>query len=343
MRVRRTLARARMLVVVPLAAAAFFAASATGPAATMAPPVAARDLAASFFSSTLTRAEVVSVQGRTLHDYHVDEGKVVAVRTGAIDLLERDGTRQTIAVGQGTQVLGLSRLFGQAIRGLRVVTVRDGNGPATQIRPSGSARALGKLLLGATLARAEILTYSNKTLHDIRIDDGRIVGKGPTSLTLLELDGTRQTITLGPQTQFVGIGGLTGIPLGARGVRVVTLTDNGGPATLVRPATTAKALGKSLFGSALVRAEIVTYAGKTQDVRVDEGRIVAVRGGSITLLERDGTRQAIAVAATATVTEGGQTVDSSAIVRGLTALTVRINDAPAQQIFLAAGVLGVGK
>jgi len=136
MRVRRTLARARMLVVVPLAAAAFFAASATGPAATMAPPVAARDLAASFFSSTLTRAEVVSVQGRTLHDYHVDEGKVVAVRTGAIDLLERDGTRQTIAVDASTLVT----VSGQPIDvsaarvGAYAIAIRDGDGAAQEVR-----------------------------------------------------------------------------------------------------------------------------------------------------------------------------------------------------------------
>ena len=209
--------------------------------------------------------------------------------------------------------------------------------------PPATARNLAQTYFSSTLIRAEVLSAVGRVQHDYRIDVGRVTAVRPSALDLLERDGTRQTITLGPQTQFVGIGGLTGIPLGARGVRVVTLTDNGGPATLVRPATTAKALGKSLFGSARVRAEIVTYAGKTQDVRVDEGRIVAVRGGSFTLLERDGTRQAIAVAATATVTEGGQTVDSSAIVRGLTALTVRINDAPAQQIFLAAGVLGVGK
>ena len=234
MRVRRTLARARMLVVVPLAAAAFFAASATGPAATMAPPVAARDLAASFFSSTLTRAEVVSVQGRTLHDYHVDEGKVVAVRAGGIDLLERDGTRQTISVGQGTQVLGLSRLFGPAIRGLRVVTVRDGNGPATQIRPSGSARALGKMLLGATLARAEILTYSNKTLHDIRIDDGRIVGKGPTSLTLLELDGTRQTIAVDASTLVTVSGQPIDVSAARVGAYAIAIRDGDGAAQEVR-------------------------------------------------------------------------------------------------------------
>jgi hypothetical protein len=231
---RSTLARARTLVVVPLAAAAFLAASATGPAATTAPPVAARDLAASFFSNTLTRAEVVSVLGRALHDYHVDEGKVVAVRASGIDLLERDGTRQTIAVGASTQVLGLGRFFGPSLRGLRVVTIRDGSGPASQIRPSGSARAVGKLLLGATLARAEILTYSNKTLHDIRIDDGRIVGKSPTSLTLLELDGTRQTITVDASTLVTVSSQPVDVSAARLGAYAVAIRDGDGAAQEVR-------------------------------------------------------------------------------------------------------------
>jgi hypothetical protein len=223
-----------MLVAGPLAAVAFLAASASGPAAVTAPPVAARDLAASFFSNTLTRAEVVSVLGRVLHDYHVDEGKVVAVRSGGIDLLERDGTRQTIAVGAGTQVLGLGRLFGPALRGVRVVTVRDGSGPATQIRPSASARALGKLLLGATLARAEILTYSNKTLHDIRIDDGRIVARSATSLTLLELDGTRQTIAVDGSTVVTVSGQPVDVSAARLGAYAVAIRDGDGAAQEVR-------------------------------------------------------------------------------------------------------------
>jgi len=234
MRVRRTLARARTLVVVPLAAVAFLAASADGPAAPKAPPVAARDLAASFFSNTLTRAEVVSVLGRTLHDYHVDVGKVVGVRAGGLDLLERDGTRQTISVGAVTQVLGLGRLFGPAIRGVRVVTVRDGIGPATQIRPAGSARAVGKLLLGVTLARAEILTYSNKTLHDIRIDDGRIVAKTPTSLTLLELDGTRQAIAVDASTLVTVSGQPADVSAARVGAYAIAIRDGDGAAQEVR-------------------------------------------------------------------------------------------------------------
>jgi len=33
------------------------------------------------------------------HDYRIDEGRLIAVRPNAVDLLERDGTRQTIAIG----------------------------------------------------------------------------------------------------------------------------------------------------------------------------------------------------------------------------------------------------
>ena len=33
-----------------------------------------------------------------VHDYRIDQGKVVSVRNGSIELLERDGTRQLIPV-----------------------------------------------------------------------------------------------------------------------------------------------------------------------------------------------------------------------------------------------------
>ncbi len=208
--------------------------------------------------------------------------------------------------------------------------------------PPATARDLAQTYFSNTLTRAEVLTVVGRAVHDFRIDEGRVTAIRPSAIDLLERDGTRQTIGIGPQTQIVG-GRLLGLPNGLRGTRVVTLTDNNGPATLVRPSSTARALGRSLFGATLVRAEIVTFAGRTQDVRIDEGRITAVRSGAITLLERDGTRQAIAVASTTTVTQGGQAVDSSALARGLTAIAVRVNDGPAQQVYLAPGILGLGR
>jgi hypothetical protein len=212
---------------------------------------------------------------------------------------------------------------------------------AAKVAPPATARDLAQTYFSNTFTRAEVLTVVGRVTHDFRIDEGRVTAVRSAAIDLLERDGTRQTIGIGPQTQ---IGGRVAGPVNAlRGTRVVTLRDNNGPATLVRPSSTARALGKSLFGTTLVRAEIVTYAGKTQqDVRIDEGRILALRAGTITLLERDGTRQAIALASSTVVTQGGLTVDSTSIVRGLTAIAVRVNNGPAQQLYLVGTALKAG-
>jgi hypothetical protein len=213
---------------------------------------------------------------------------------------------------------------------------------AARVAPPNIARNLAQTYFTSTFTRAEVLTVVGRVMHDFRIDEGRVIAVRPNAIDLLERDGTRQTVALNGQTQMPG-GRLAGIAIGLRGSRVVTLTDNGGAATTVRPSATARALGKALFGPTLVRAEIVTFAGKTQDVQIDQGKITAVHPGSVTILERDGTRQAIAVASNAVVTENGAIVDTSAIVKGLSAITVRVDNAPAQQVFLAPSVLGFGR
>jgi hypothetical protein len=210
---------------------------------------------------------------------------------------------------------------------------------SARVAPPTIARSLAQTYFTITFTRAEVLTVVGRVVHDYRIDEGRVIAVRPNAIDLLERDGTRQTVALNSQTQMPG-GRLAGVAIGLRGSRVVTLTDNGGAATLVRPSATARALGKVLFGPTLVRAEIVTFAGKAQDVQIDEGKITAVHPGSVTILERDGSRQAIPVAPTAVVTENGLTVDTSAIVKGLSAITVRVDNASAQQVFLAPTVLG---
>ena len=95
---RARFVRWRTLLAGATAAAAVLVASAAGLASPGAPPIAARDLASTYFSSTLMRAEVVSVVARVVHDYRIDQGKVIVSRPNAIDLRECDGTRQTIPV-----------------------------------------------------------------------------------------------------------------------------------------------------------------------------------------------------------------------------------------------------
>jgi len=219
--------RWRTLLAGATAAAAVLVASAAGLASPGAPPIAARDLASTYFSSTLMRAEVVSVVARVVHDYRIDQGKVIVSRPNAIDLRECDGTRQTIPVG---------RPFGTASipRGTRVVAVRDGDAPATQIRPSGWASRIGKAFFGATLVRAEILTCSAKTLRDYRIDEGRIVSVRPTSIVLSERDGTRQTIGVGSSTLVTQGGVQSDLSAVTPGLAAVTIREGDGPAQEIR-------------------------------------------------------------------------------------------------------------
>jgi hypothetical protein len=237
--------RSRTLLAGAVAAAAVLVASAAGLAAPGAPPIAARDLAQIYFSSTLTRAEVVSVVGRVVHDFRIDQGKVIVSRPNMIDLRECDGTRQTIPVSQQT-VIGLGRPFGASSipRGTRVVAVRDGDGPATQIRPSGWARALGKTFFGATLVRAEILTCYAKTLRDYRFDEGRIVSVRPTSIVLSERDGTRQTIAVGPSTLVTQGGVQADLSAVTPGLAAVTIREGDGPAQEIRLVSFGLAAGR---------------------------------------------------------------------------------------------------
>ncbi|HZR92597.1 MAG TPA: hypothetical protein VFA44_09375 [Gaiellaceae bacterium] len=204
------------------ALAALLAALAASTAGAVAPrpPVLARDLARSYFGSALVRAEVVSVIGGVMHDFRIDEGRVTAVRPGAIDLLERDGTRQTVPVGPVQQLTpgvgGLLQL-GEVVRGVRVVTVRDGDRPAAEVRLAAAVRALGRVLFGATLARAEVISVRGRVVDDVRIDQGRILQTGPAGVVLLELDGSRVAIRVAQSTVVTGPAGL--VTFGARGLQ----------------------------------------------------------------------------------------------------------------------------
>jgi hypothetical protein len=218
-----------LVAAVAVAALVFSTAGLAGPSA---PPTAARDLALTYFSTGLTRAEIVTVGPRVEHDYRVDEGRVVAVRPGSIDLLERDGTRQTIALNRQVRLVG--RATGILVRGTRVVTVRDNGGPATQIRQSGQARIIGKAFFGATFVRAEVLFYQGKVAHDYRIDEGQILAVKPnSSITLLERDGTRLPIAISANT----IVAANGQPLDqgslVKGQTVVAIREGDGPASQV--------------------------------------------------------------------------------------------------------------
>src|SRR5262249_15329982 len=148
-----------------------------------------------------------------------------------------------------------------------------------------------------------------------------------TSVDLLERDGTRQTIAINVQTVIAGVGPLSAPGRVTRGTRVVALRDGNGAAQQIRPATWTRVLGRTLMGGALVRAEVLNYQSKTlHDYRIDQGRIATVRPASITLAERDGSRQTVAVTSSTLITLGGLAVDQSAVTKGLAAITIREGD-----------------
>jgi hypothetical protein len=121
------------------AAVAALVVGVTGFAASSAPPQEARALGELFFNRSMARAEVVVVRGGVVHDYRIDQGKVMGVRGGSIDLLERDGTRQLIPVSPAAQVIVNGRFATLAAIPLRLnaITIRDGDQPATSVRVTG--------------------------------------------------------------------------------------------------------------------------------------------------------------------------------------------------------------
>jgi hypothetical protein len=127
---------------VAAAATAALAVGVTGFAASSAPPNEARALGELFFNKNMARAEVVMVRGGIVRDYRIDQGKVVGVRNGAIELLERDGTRELIPVSLTAQVTVNGRFTTLDAIPLRrnAITIRDGDQPATSVRVTGLPR-----------------------------------------------------------------------------------------------------------------------------------------------------------------------------------------------------------
>ena len=121
------------------AAVAALVVGVTSLASSTAPPGEARALGELFFSKNMARAEVVTVNRGAVHDYRIDQGKVVSVRPGTIELLERDGTRQVIPVAPAAQIMVNGRLSALVSVPLRVsaITIRDGDAPAEVVRITG--------------------------------------------------------------------------------------------------------------------------------------------------------------------------------------------------------------
>jgi hypothetical protein len=202
--------------------------------------------------------------------------------------------------------------------------------------PPATPRALGDFFLGARTARAEVVTVVGTAVKDVRIDLGRVATSTATSLVLLELDGTRQTIPIGPTTQIFGRGQLA--PARAK-VNAIAIREGEGPAQSVYLSVgagrlmTPKILGQLFLGARMARAEVVMMVGGVlHDFRIDQGSLVSASPTALVVLERDNTEQTIPVSVATEVWLGNQLADVSALRPRMNVITVRDGDQPAQAV-----------
>jgi hypothetical protein len=92
-------------------------------------------------------------------------------------------------------------------------------------------------------------------------------------------------------------------------------------------------LGNFFFGPNMIRAEVLLKEGNgVRLYRIDRGVIRDKSNGSLTLRERDGTVQTIAVSPTAAITIGGRPVGFGQLRRGMTATVIWDGTGPAFEV-----------
>jgi hypothetical protein len=92
-------------------------------------------------------------------------------------------------------------------------------------------------------------------------------------------------------------------------------------------------LGELFLGPQMARAEIVVVrGGVVHDLRLDQGRVAAVRTTSIDLSERDGTKQTIPVSSSTKVIISGVPGTLSQLSAGMIAFAIRDADQPAERV-----------
>ncbi len=98
---------------------------------------------------------------------------------------------------------------------------------------AASLSSLGSFFFGPKLVRAEVVTSEGGVIHDYRVDRGRVRALTPSSLTLLEKDGTTVTVPVA-STANVTLGGRT-VPLARlrRGFVATTVRDGAASASIV--------------------------------------------------------------------------------------------------------------
>jgi hypothetical protein len=126
--------------------------------------------------------------------------------------------------------------------------------------------------------------------------------------------------------RIIGVGAV-GAALALGGALFPTDDGLAGPGSLAR----------RFLGPTMVRAEIVVKVnGAILYYRLDRGKIRAVRGDSLLLLERDRTLVSVPVGPDAELMLNDQPTSLSGIRRGMQALTIREGDRPAQAVYVFA-------
>jgi hypothetical protein len=88
-----------------------------------------------FFGPKLVRAEVITNEGGTIHDYRVDRGHIRANAGGNLTLLERDGTTVVVPIAANANITlgGVTVPLVRLKRGFVATTVRDGSNSASMV------------------------------------------------------------------------------------------------------------------------------------------------------------------------------------------------------------------
>jgi hypothetical protein len=89
--------------------------------------------------------------------------------------------------------------------------------------------SLGAFFFGPKLVRAEVIMNEGGTIHDYRVDRGKIRAVTPTSLTLFERDGTLVTVPVAASAD-VRLDGVT-VPLTRLRKRFTATTVRDGAAS----------------------------------------------------------------------------------------------------------------
>jgi hypothetical protein len=137
----------------------------------------------------------------------------------------RPAHRTLTAAAENPSVKGrlLSAVVGSLLTALLLSPGVLGAGPYEALRP----------LFGAGFIRAEIVTRGGGTLHDYRVDRGRIRQVRPGAVTLRELDGTMVTIPVAAGAQIKVDGHPADYAELRRGMQAITVRDGDAPALRV--------------------------------------------------------------------------------------------------------------